>query len=376
MFSIENSSLRLLHFMPSFYKEGSILPFFYLFYTTVLYIIIVFCQMSILYCDKKCLPRVNDIQYSNQLTHHTIDVLVIPISQNIKIEQNKKKNYYNNHHKHTTKEILVHHLPLQLLDPTMSFLPKDYKPDETGDILCGRGNVYSTRPGNQYFQRVIRANRCIYQDAITRPDKIKVVDKILKEIHRNGVKFTRMSNNSNKRWYELDDVAAHQKIGHAIRDTIRLHEKEEYIRCNSSKSSIAIKKQNNKTMKNKRNNSTTTMDKILRKSLESVDFLDNNVPSSSLHETTEQQIKQQQQQQTQQQTQQIQKQQRHLFSFSSIEITTTSSGFLLTNEYPDTHFEFTASAFFGGDDDEKKAEDDDTDYSYNLANEIISLSSQ
>jgi hypothetical protein len=329
---------------------------------------------------------------------------------------------------------------------TMSFLHKDYNPEKTNDILCGRGNVYSTRPGNQYFQKIIQSNRCIYQDAVTRPEKIKVVDSILKEIHMNGVRFTRMAySNNNKqqqqqqqqqqRWYELDNVAAHQKIGHAIRDTIRLHEKEKNnksrsrsrsninINSNSSKSSIAIKKQKQKTMKKKRNDNsstgrrrqqqqqqqqavcstsftsctseyddnnsitTTSMGEILRKSLESVDYLDdifgnrskNNFPSSSYE--IEQQLKQQQQQ--------IQKQ-RPRFSFSTNEIITTnkqssssssssSSQFLLMNEYPDTHFDFTASEFFGDDNDDEKeaeAEDDDTTYSYNLANEILSLSSQ
>jgi hypothetical protein len=285
--------------------------------------------------------------------------------------------------------------------PTMSFLPKDYTPDETDDILCGRGNVYSSRPGNQYFQRIIQDNRSRYQEASTRPAKIKVVDDILKDIHRRGVKFTKMSNNNN-RWCELDNVAAHQKIGHAIRDTIRLNEREnnynKSISISSSsisnrfnKSSVAIKKQKmmKKIHQKKRisirvvrtsldsqqknqwlssgedDSSTTAMDEILGKSLETIFGI-------------EQELNQQQQKQ-------------HRRASSIIEITTSSSTkssrFLLTNEYPDTHFNFTASAFFGGDEKEENDDDEHTssmfyehdndgDHSYTISNEIISLSSQ
>jgi hypothetical protein len=333
----------------------------------------------------------------------------------IKIKSSKQANKQTS--KQANKQTATQHTNIMQIitgnnrnNTTMvSFLSKDYTPQNTDDILCGRGNVYSSRPGNQYFQRIIQDNRHNYQEASTRPAKIKVVDNILKEIHTRGVRFTKMSNN-NKRWCELDNVAAHQKIGHAIRDTIRLHEKENNYsnkssnsssRCN--KSSVAIKKQKimkkiHETKRNNRrevvrtslnrqrknqwlssgedndNNSTITMDEIFSKSLETVDFLDdvfgnnennenNNFPSSSYE--VEQQLKQQQEQ------------------------------FLLTNEYPDTHFDFIASAFFGGDEKEENDDVDDEhtsstsssgmmfyehdnagDYSYTFANEEISLNSQ
>lgn len=117
--------------------------------------------------------------------------------------------------------------------------------------------------------------------------------------------------------------------------------------------------------------STTAMDEILGKSLETVDFLDDIFG-------IEQELNQQQQKQ-------------HRRASSIIEITTSSSTkssrFLLTNEYPDTHFNFTASAFFGGDEKEENDDDEHTssmfyehdndgDHSYTISNEIISLSSQ
>merc|ERR1712146_640684 len=58
----------------------------------------------------------------------------------------------------------------------------------------------------------------------SRPQKIKVVDHILRTIRISGARFAKIDA-STKRWYELNDVQAHQKIGHAIRDTIRLNGK-------------------------------------------------------------------------------------------------------------------------------------------------------
>merc|ERR1712224_988591 len=44
-----------------------------------------------------------------------------------------------------------------------------------------------------------------------------------------------------KRWFELNDVQAHQKIGHAIRDTIRLNRKHAAAAASSKNSKIATK---------------------------------------------------------------------------------------------------------------------------------------
>eukprot|EP00536_Pseudo-nitzschia_multiseries_P011459 jgi/Psemu1/205852/e_gw1.391.4.1 len=95
-------------------------------------------------------------------------------------------------------------------------LPIDFSPKAT-DILCGRGNVFSNHEGNQYFANLIRTNMRAYVDASNRAEKIRVVDSILREIQRSGFRFAKIDHES-KRWYQLDDVQAHQKIGHAIRD--------------------------------------------------------------------------------------------------------------------------------------------------------------
>jgi len=103
---------------------------------------------------------------------------------------------------------------------SLMMLPLAYKPG-ANDILCGRGNVFSNHEGNRRFGNIIRDSLRKYKDASSRPEKIMVVDGIHQEIQFSGARFAKIDSNT-KRWYELNPVQAHQKIGHAIRDTMRL----------------------------------------------------------------------------------------------------------------------------------------------------------
>jgi len=159
-----------------------------------------------------------------------------------------------------------------------SMLPVDFDPKDT-DILCGRGNVFSNHEGNRYFGRIIRANLKQYRDAGSRPEKIRVVDDILQEIRSEGVRFAKLDNET-RRWYELNDVLAHQKIGHAIRDTIRLLKDKKIANTNTAKQSRNAKRKLQSEALQLKNHvvpsSDTrqkTMDGILKMSLETSEFL-------------------------------------------------------------------------------------------------------
>merc|ERR1711935_201929 len=107
---------------------------------------------------------------------------------------------------------------------SLMILPLTYKPG-ANDVLCGRGNIFSNHDGNMNFCRIIRANLRKYQEAPNRSEKIIVVDGISQEFRLSGARFAKIDNET-KRWHELDPVQVHQKIGHAIRDTIRLLNKD------------------------------------------------------------------------------------------------------------------------------------------------------
>jgi len=118
------------------------------------------------------------------------------------------------------------------------------EPMET-DVLCGRGNVYATRPGNKAFQNIVRNNVQSYSEAKGRLEKVDIVDNVMNQIQNSGARIVKIDNTTMK-WYELTDVEAHQKCGHCLRDTIRLHGKENNdssITNRTKQSSVAMKKQ-------------------------------------------------------------------------------------------------------------------------------------
>merc|ERR1711907_898758 len=62
-------------------------------------------------------------------------------------------------------------------------------------------------------------------------------------IRISGARFAKIDA-STKRWYELNDVQAHQKIGHAIRDTIRLNGKHAAKKAAGGKGNTTKKSEN------------------------------------------------------------------------------------------------------------------------------------
>jgi hypothetical protein len=221
---------------------------------------------------------------------------------------------------------------------SLSILPLNFTPTST-DILCGRGNVFSNHEGNRYFGRIIRANLKPYRDAGSRPEKIRVVDDILQEIRSEGVRFAKLDSET-KRWHELSDVLAHQKIGHAIRDTIRLLKDKN--KNNTSKpttmkhSKIAKRKRrtNNLMLQNhvvpSMETRKKTMNDILQMSIETSEFLNDlwgaeaeNIPPVKLEYPKP-------------------------VKYSSQERTERPrSRFALKDEYPEESFDFSPNTFFG-----------------------------
>jgi hypothetical protein len=218
---------------------------------------------------------------------------------------------------------------------SLVMLPLDFTPKAT-DILCGRGNVFSNHDGNRYFGRIIRANLKQYRDAVSRPEKIRVVDNILQDIRSEGVRFAKLDNET-KRWYELNDVLAHQKIGHAIRDTIRLlKDKTKTNKTNTFKQPRIAKRKRQPAALQLKNHvvpsSDTrkkTMDDILRMSFETSEFL-NGIWGDSEN--------------TPPQTQST----AETFEVKSEMIQPVrKSRFSLEDEFPEESFDFSPNSFFG-----------------------------
>jgi len=241
---------------------------------------------------------------------------------------------------------------------SLNMLPVNFEPSNN-DVLCGRGNVYSNHYGNQFFGKVIRENITVYKEATSRPDKIKVVDGILGKIRDNGARFTKVDTQT-ERWYELNDVQAHQKIGHAIRDTIRLlrkvnnnsssiitsnnnytpkEEKTIAIRRRTSKSLVATKK----FFQQKRQSRITIQREQLRQLVRSLDdeyVLEQQEENDDYYWSS---------------TSLLPSASSSTFTLEGYNINNNNKeSFLLEDEFPEHQFSFKASHFF-----EKNNNDDD-----------------
>ncbi len=106
------------------------------------------------------------------------------------------------------------------------------------DIVCGRGNAYSNRPGNKFFSRVCRNKLQEYVEAPTRAEKSRVVSSVLIQVLGNGARFVKMDRTS-KLWYQMSKEQAHDKTGHAMRDMIRLYASGDSENVSASKYTVS-----------------------------------------------------------------------------------------------------------------------------------------
>jgi hypothetical protein len=228
------------------------------------------------------------------------------------------------------------------LPSKLMMLPVDYQP-EAADVLCGRGNMYGSHPGNQCFQRIICDHMKAYSDAENRPDKINIVDNVLCEVRNSGARIVKIDSKT-KRWYELNDVESHQKCGHCLRDTIRSNGKENKSNSNSNSnsksriknSSIAIKKQKRQA----RTVDTFMKDTLLRINIESNDDLVDSVRGGTGGKNLQHRLS-------------FLTEYSNDFLYDQVLSTTTtadsngsSSFLLLDNEFPEDDLNFSPSNFF------------------------------
>jgi len=222
------------------------------------------------------------------------------------------------------------------------FLPLNFTPDPK-DILCGRGNVFSNHEGNRYFGKIIRSNLREYMKASNRPEKIRAVDDILQEIRSSGARFAKVDSET-KQWYELNDVQAHQKIGHAIRDTIRLlKDKTNNQKGQTKKSNVAKRQRKSrafmlpKHMQPSFDTRQKTMGEILKMSIDTAEFLQDILGDykDMPHQTQNDLMKEC-----------VEVKSENTPPPYHHERATSIGPLLLEDEYPEESFDFSATSFF------------------------------
>jgi hypothetical protein len=98
-------------------------------------------------------------------------------------------------------------------------LPEHFTPSDH-DIICGRGRAFAKHHGNKIFANAISSNLRRYVEAPKRIEKSVIAASIGSSLRETGARFVKQDKKS-KRYYELSEDQAHDKIGHAFRDVLK-----------------------------------------------------------------------------------------------------------------------------------------------------------
>ena len=105
------------------------------------------------------------------------------------------------------------------------------------DIICGRGKLPWNHEGNKRFRKLINANVERYMMTSSIRQKGTIIDAIVDRLHRVGSRFIKLTNNNNKTQQQqlmrvLDDRETHEKVGHALRDLVKVTKRKNSIQRN------------------------------------------------------------------------------------------------------------------------------------------------
>lgn len=107
-------------------------------------------------------------------------------------------------------------------------LESDFQPVPQ-DVLCGRGNAYAHRRGNQVFAQILSEHVDQYHRATKRLDKSVAVATALSRVLATGARFVKYDRPTDT-WFQLGEEAAHEKCGHGIRDMLRKQQQRQQLK--------------------------------------------------------------------------------------------------------------------------------------------------
>merc|ERR1712194_676638 len=84
------------------------------------------------------------------------------------------------------------------------------------DILCGQSRICASHMGNKRFQAVLDTYAARYDNATSKQEKMMTTKEIVACIHNSGGRFLKFKNDDGM-WEEISNVAARDKVSHALR---------------------------------------------------------------------------------------------------------------------------------------------------------------
>jgi hypothetical protein len=98
-------------------------------------------------------------------------------------------------------------------------MPIKYKPDQNA-VICGRGKVCTSNPGNQKLRVLILEHLDSYGKASNKVEKTEIVSTIMDSIKKGCPDSPAFLKKEGDTWWEVDDAFAREKIGCIFRDAL------------------------------------------------------------------------------------------------------------------------------------------------------------
>ncbi|KAG7342368.1 hypothetical protein IV203_007461 [Nitzschia inconspicua] len=98
-------------------------------------------------------------------------------------------------------------------------MPSDYLPPKNA-VICGRGKVCTSNPGNRKLRALIKEYLQSYGKATNKVEKTEIVSNIMDSIKKDCGDQPAFVKKEEGVWWEVDDAFAREKIGCIFRDSL------------------------------------------------------------------------------------------------------------------------------------------------------------
>jgi hypothetical protein len=98
-------------------------------------------------------------------------------------------------------------------------MPPNYVPPKTA-VICGRGKVCTSNPGNRKLRSLIKEFLQSYGKATNKVEKTEIVSSIMDSIKKDCGDQPAFVKEERGTWWEVDDAFAREKIGCIFRDSL------------------------------------------------------------------------------------------------------------------------------------------------------------
>ena len=95
------------------------------------------------------------------------------------------------------------------------------------DVLCGQSRNCANHSGNQRFQDILGVYTARYDATTKKDEKMALTKEIVSKVQEHGGRFLKKCNHTASGWVEITDVAARDKISHALRTKVSAWKKRQ-----------------------------------------------------------------------------------------------------------------------------------------------------